>query len=70
MAQHQLTQHQSQYYAWLLTRRAAGDTVESLVARRVAQLQQEARELATAGEAAERRLGEATEALTLRTTER
>ena len=25
-----LTQHQSQYYAWLLTRRAAGDTVESL----------------------------------------
>lgn len=29
-AQQQLTQHQSQYYAWLLTRRAAGDTVESL----------------------------------------
>jgi superfamily II DNA/RNA helicase len=27
---HLLTQHQSQYYAWLLTRRAAGDTVESL----------------------------------------
>lgn len=25
-----LTEHQSQYYAWLLTRRAAGDTVESL----------------------------------------
>ena len=25
-----LTPHQSQYYAWLLTRRAAGDTVESL----------------------------------------
>jgi ERCC4-related helicase len=25
-----LTQHQSQYYAWLLTRRAPGDTVESL----------------------------------------
>ena len=25
-----LTQYQSQYYAWLLTRRAAGDTVESL----------------------------------------
>lgn len=25
-----LTQHQSQYYAWLLTRRAASDTVESL----------------------------------------
>jgi len=25
-----LTLHQSQYYAWLLTRRAAGDTVESL----------------------------------------
>jgi hypothetical protein len=29
MQQH-LTQHQSPYYAWLLTRRAAGDTVESL----------------------------------------
>ncbi|MCX7239033.1 MAG: SNF2-related protein [Burkholderiales bacterium] len=29
-AQQLLTQHQSQYYAWLLTRRAAGDTVESL----------------------------------------
>ncbi|WP_425436113.1 SNF2-related protein [Noviherbaspirillum humi] len=25
-----MTQHQSQYYAWLLTRRAAGDSVESL----------------------------------------
>lgn len=25
-----LTPHQSQYCAWLLTRRAAGDTVESL----------------------------------------
>ena len=25
-----LTPHQSQYYAWLLTRRAAGDSVESL----------------------------------------
>ena len=25
-----LTQHQCQYYAWLLTRRAAGDTIESL----------------------------------------
>ncbi len=25
-----LTTHQSQYYAWLLSRRAAGDTVESL----------------------------------------
>ncbi|MGF6359834.1 ERCC4-related helicase/Txe/YoeB family toxin of Txe-Axe toxin-antitoxin module [Pseudomonas frederiksbergensis] len=25
-----LTEHQSQYYAWLLTRRAAGDSVESL----------------------------------------
>ncbi|MEX8505138.1 SNF2-related protein [Leptothrix ochracea] len=25
-----MTQHQSQYYAWLLTRRTAGDTVESL----------------------------------------
>ncbi|AXL71104.1 DEAD/DEAH box helicase [Pseudomonas aeruginosa] len=25
-----LTEHQRQYYAWLLTRRAAGDTVESL----------------------------------------
>ncbi len=31
MISHQrLTQHQSQYYAWLLTRRAAGNTVESL----------------------------------------
>ncbi len=30
VSQHLLTQHQSQYYAWLLTRRAAGDTVESL----------------------------------------
>lgn len=31
MTTHQLlTPHQSQYYAWLLTRRAAGDTVESL----------------------------------------
>lgn len=29
-AQSLLTEHQSQYYAWLLTRRAAGDTVESL----------------------------------------
>jgi ERCC4-related helicase len=28
--QQPLTQHQSLYYAWLLTRRAAGDTVESL----------------------------------------
>jgi len=28
-----LTQHQSQYYAWLLTRRAAGDTVESLASK-------------------------------------
>ena len=28
--QHAPTQHQSLYYAWLLTRRAAGDTVESL----------------------------------------
>jgi hypothetical protein len=25
-----LALHQRQYYAWLLTRRAAGDTVESL----------------------------------------
>ncbi|OFA16040.1 hypothetical protein [Acidithiobacillus ferrivorans] len=25
-----LTPYQSQYYAWLLTRRAAGDTVDSL----------------------------------------
>ena len=25
-----LTQYQAQYYAWLLTRRAAGDSVESL----------------------------------------
>ena len=33
MTQHfqaSLTHHQSQYYAWLLTRRAPGDTVESL----------------------------------------
>ena len=30
MTQQLLTPHQSQYYAWLLTRRAAGDTVESL----------------------------------------
>ncbi len=30
ISQQFLTQHQSQYYAWLLTRRAAGDTVESL----------------------------------------
>lgn len=30
MAQQLLTQHQSQYFAWLLTRRAASDTVESL----------------------------------------
>jgi len=30
ITQQLLTQHQSQYYAWLLTRRAAGDTVESL----------------------------------------
>lgn len=29
-AQQQLTQHQSQYHAWLLTRRVAGDSVESL----------------------------------------
>jgi ERCC4-related helicase len=28
--QQSLTQYQSQYYAWLLTRRAAGDSVESL----------------------------------------
>ena len=28
--QQPLTQYQSQYYAWLLTRRAAGDSVESL----------------------------------------
>lgn len=30
MTQQQLTPHQSLYYAWLLTRRAAGDSVESL----------------------------------------
>jgi hypothetical protein len=30
MTQHRLTPYQSQYYAWLLTRRAASDTVESL----------------------------------------
>lgn len=30
ITQQLLTQHQSQYYAWLLTRRAAGHTVESL----------------------------------------
>jgi len=30
MTQPPLTPHQSQYVAWLLTRRAAGDTVESL----------------------------------------
>ena len=30
MAQQLLTPYQSQYYAWLLTRRAASDTVESL----------------------------------------
>lgn len=30
ITQQLLTQHQSQYYAWLLTRRAASDTVESL----------------------------------------
>lgn len=30
MTQQQLTPYQNQYYAWLLTRRAAGDTVESL----------------------------------------
>ncbi|CAJ9335776.1 SNF2 family helicase [Burkholderia pseudomallei] len=30
MAERLLTPHQSQYFAWLLTRRAAGDTVESL----------------------------------------
>lgn len=30
MIQKLLTPHQSQYYAWLLTRRAAGDSVESL----------------------------------------
>jgi ERCC4-related helicase len=30
ITQQLLTQHQSQYFAWLLTRRAAGDTVESL----------------------------------------
>ena len=29
-AEHILTPHQSQYFAWLLTRRAAGDTIESL----------------------------------------
>jgi ERCC4-related helicase len=28
--QQRLTPHQSQYYAWLLTRRAAGDTIESI----------------------------------------
>ena len=30
MTRQQLTPYQSQYYAWLLTRRAACDTVESL----------------------------------------
>ena len=30
MTQQLLTPYQSQYYAWLLTRRAASDTVESL----------------------------------------
>ncbi len=30
MASVRLTEHQCQYYAWLLTRRAAGDSVESL----------------------------------------
>ncbi|KDC98517.1 DEAD/DEAH box helicase [Bordetella bronchiseptica MBORD675] len=30
LMQQPLTQYQSQYYAWLLTRRAAGDSVESL----------------------------------------
>jgi SNF2 family DNA or RNA helicase len=30
MTQQLLTPHQSQYVAWLLTRRAAGDSVESL----------------------------------------
>lgn len=30
MTQHPLTPYQSQYYAWLLTRRASSDTVESL----------------------------------------
>ena len=30
MTQQRLTSYQSQYYAWLLTRRAASDTVESL----------------------------------------
>ena len=30
MTPQRLTPHQSQYYAWLLTRRAGGDTVESL----------------------------------------
>ena len=30
VTQQLLTQHQSKYYAWLLTRRAAGDSVESL----------------------------------------
>ena len=30
MTPHPLTPHQAQYVAWLLTRRAAGDTVESL----------------------------------------
>lgn len=32
MTQQLLTPHQSKYYAWLLTRRAAGDSVESLAA--------------------------------------
>jgi ERCC4-related helicase len=32
MTQQLLTPYQSQYYAWLLTRRAAGDSVESLAA--------------------------------------
>ena len=30
LMQQPLTQYQSQYYAWLLTRRVAGDSVESL----------------------------------------
>ncbi len=30
MEQHPLTAYQCQYYAWILTRRAAGDTIESL----------------------------------------
>ncbi len=30
MSRRWLTPHQSQYYAWLLTRRAGGDTLESL----------------------------------------